>query len=187
MSFSLISCENGVTTSEFDPLLDDPLLEGFWRIEGDIDAPLDWDPTEDSDLFQIWFGATEPVWSLSEVESSITYSLVFTGLDAWRWHFKTTGPYTYEPDTWNSYFCPPANWWSHPDSRTAVFRRTWVQGYMWVEFGGGWALVLADEDWSFNPKNYADGWPRPDWKYYQPYPYPNTFYWVWDTVYLDLT
>ncbi len=81
------------------------------------------------------------------------------------------------------YFFPPANWWSHPDSTPPIFRHTWVQGYKWVEFGGGW--VMADEDTSFNPKNYP--YYVPGWKYYQPYGgYPNHEYWAWTTVYLNL-
>jgi hypothetical protein len=181
VAFFPISCEDALSPTEYSPLLEEP-LEGFWRIEGVIDAPLDWDPTEDSDLVQIWFGATTPLWELHE---SISFNLVFTDQTYRRWHFKTRGDHTYEYDPWNEYFCPPAEWWSHPDSSPPVFRRTWVQGYNWVEWGGGWALVLVDDDWSFNPKNYADGIPRPDWKYYQPYPYC-LYFWAWDTVYLDV-
>lgn len=58
--------------------------------------------------------------------------------------------------------------------------------YKCVEFGGGYHLVLVDEDWSFSPKNYADGIPRPDWKYYQPYLPGCTYFWAWDTAYLNL-
>jgi len=143
----------------------------------------------DPDLFQIWFGATEPVWSLyqADCEPHITFNLVFTGQEAWRWHFKAEGSQHYEGDPFHTYFSPPADWWSHPDEGTPRFRRTFVQGYKWVEWGGGWALVIADEDWSFSPKNYADGIPRLNWKYFQPYPHGDLFYWAWDTVYLDLT
>jgi hypothetical protein len=186
-ALGMISCDNGLSPSEYSPLLDDPPLEGFWRIEGAIDAPLDWDPTEDSNLVKIWFGGTDPIWPLSNVESSITYTLVFTSQDYRRWHFKAEGPYTYQSDPYHAYFCPPSDWWSHPDSGTPVFRRTWVQGYIWEEFGGGFHLVKADEDWSYSPKNYADGIPRPDWKYGHAYPGGPQYYWEWTSVYLDLT
>jgi len=185
VAFSLISCDSALSPSETSPLLDDPPLNGFWRIEGAIDAPFDWDPTEDSDLLQIWIGETTPWYEFTE---GCTFNLVFTGQTYRRWHFKTRGNYTYEGDPWNVYFCPPAPWWSHPDWGDPQIRRTWVQGYKWVEWGGGWALVKFDEDWSFNPKNYADGIPWPDWKYVQPYaPGGPLYYWAWTTVYLDLT
>ncbi|MCX7021438.1 MAG: hypothetical protein NTW26_04015 [bacterium] len=142
----------------------------------------------DPDLFQIWFGATEPVWSLREsgIDAYISFALVFSGLNANRWAFTAEGPIPYEGDPWHSYFDPPAPWWSLPDDTPPTFMRTWVQGYKWVEWGGGWSLVLADEDWSFSPKNYADGIPRPNWKYGHAYPNGPQYYWAWDSVYLDL-
>jgi hypothetical protein len=182
-AFYPISCDDALSPSEYSPLLDDPPAEGFWRIEGVIDAPIDWDPTEDSDLVQIWFGGTEPG---EQFPYPIYFDLVFTSEEYRRWHFKTWGNHYYDQDPWHLYFQPKVAWWSHPDDNPPCFRRTWVQGYNWVEFGGGWSLVMVDEDWSYSPHNYADGIPRPNWKYYQPYEYA-PYFWVWDTVYLDVT
>jgi len=198
VAFGLISCEDTLLPSEYSPLSNDQPADGvenepvigYWRIEGAIDAPLDWNPQMHPDLFQIWFGATEPLWPLSEAECEpcIIFTLVFTGQDARRWHFKAEGPEVYDGDPYHGYFCPPFLWWSFPDETPPTFRRTWVQGYKLVEGGGGWEWVLADEEWSFSPKNHADGWPRPDWKYYQPYaPHGSLNYWAWTSVYLDLT
>jgi len=193
VAFFLISCEDALTPLDNSPSQNgelqgendvEPLIYGYWRIEGVIDAPLDWDPTEDSDLLQIWVGGAEPWYEFTQ---GCTFNLVMTGQTSKRWHFKTNGDYSYEWDTWNVYFIPPADWWSHPDEGTPTFRRTWVQGYRWVEFGGGFHLVLADEEWSYNPKNYEDGIPRVNWKYFQPYRPGCTYYWAWTTVYLDLT
>jgi len=170
--------------SEVSPLADDPPepFEGVWRIVGVIDAPVEWNPTEDSDLFQIWFGESYPQDRLEPSRAEIDFSLIYLGINSSHWTFETLGEFYYPYYPYPQYFEPKMWWWSHPDQGYPLFRKTWVQGYKWVEFGGGGHLVLADEDWSFNPNNYEDGIPRPDWKYVN----VESYYWRWNTVYLDL-
>jgi hypothetical protein len=185
----LVSCEDALTPQEYPPLPNEgPLGEGgedplgYWRIEGIIDAPLDWTPS--TTTVQIWMSAFGG--GLDQLEENISFTLLFTGQTSKRWAFNTEGDYYWWGDIYHLFFIPDPTWWSDPEH--AIYRHTYVRGYTWVEFGGGWALVLADEDTSYSPFNPPSA--GPDWKYYQPYlehGQPGCdLYWAWDTVYLDL-
>jgi hypothetical protein len=189
VAFFLISCEDALSPSEYPPLPnenptggegEDPL--GYWRIEGIIDAPLDWTPGYPY-LVQIWMSGRE---GMDQLIGPIQFTHLFTGQDSTRWSFETRGDEYWWGDIYHLFFIPDPTWWSDPEEE--VYGHTYVRGYKWVEFGGGYHLVLADEDTSFNPYNPPN--PNPDWKYYQPYLYlhmPNCdLYWAWTSVYLDL-
>ncbi|MCK4594375.1 hypothetical protein KAU45_07720 [bacterium] len=188
VAFFLISCEDSLSPQEYPPLPDenptgeeheDPL--GYWRIWGAIDAPLDWSPN--SDTVQIWSSGYGGY--LYQLEESITFTLVYTGPNSKHWTFKTDGDEYYGEGQVDIYpfFIPEPHWWSDPEE--PVYRSTYVRGYKWVEFGGGYHLVLADEDTSVNP--FYPPWPQPEYKYYKIYLGDGFDYWAWDTVYLDLT
>jgi hypothetical protein len=188
VAFFLISCEDALSPLDNSPSPNenplggesDPPL-GYWRIWGIIDAPLDWTPGYPY-LVEIWMfgrGGTD------QLIVPMTFTLLFTGQDSRRWSFKTGGDYYYgEGQTdYYPYFIPDPTWWSFPLNVPPVYGHTDVRGYKWVQFGGSWSLVLADEDWSFNPYNPPGS--SSDWKYYQTHGLEDP-YWAWDTVYLDL-
>jgi len=154
VAFFLISCEDSLSPQEYQPLPnenptggkgEDPL--GYWRIEGIIDAPLDWTPS--TTTVQIWMSAFGG--GLDQLEENISFTLLFTGQTSKRWAFNTEGDYYWWGDIYRLYFIPDPTWWSDPEEEE--YLHTYVQGYKWVEFGGGWALVLADEDTSYSPFN----------------------------------
>src|SRR4030042_1325143 len=181
VAFFLISCEDALSPSEYMPSLDDPTaeggenepLEGYWRLKGTIDAPEDWNPAEDPNLFTIMFGATSPEASIPLVTHIDFTGPLFVGPDGCRWSFKAEGHWTPPGDPWHSYFIPYGFWWSEPPGK---IRRTWVSGYVL----DGEDYVLADEEISKNPENPPGG-PSPEWKYDH-----WTMWWWWDPIYLDL-
>ncbi len=162
---------------------EDPL--GYWRIEGIIDAPLDWTPGYPY-LVEIWMSAFGGGTDQLIVPIQFTPLFTYPGQDYRRWSFETRGDEYWWGDVYHSFFIPDPTWWSDPEEE--VYRHTYVRGYKWVEFGGGFHLVLADEDTSFSP--YNPPCPNPEWKYYQPYLHHQQpgcdLYWAWTSVYLDL-
>jgi hypothetical protein len=190
VAFWLISCDNALSPSDYSPSLNEgprvldepPDPMGYWRIEGIIDAPLDWTPGYPYRV-QIWMSGDE---FTDQLIVPIQFTLLYTGPTSKRWSFETRGDEYWWGDIYHRFFIPDPTWWSDPEEE--VYCHTCVQGYKLVQFGGGWSLVLADEDWSFNPYNPSS--PGSDWKYYQPYlddGLPGCdLYWAWDTVYLDL-
>ncbi|MCX7021455.1 MAG: hypothetical protein NTW26_04110 [bacterium] len=127
---------------------------------------------------------------MDQLIGPMTFTLLFTypGQNYNRWSFETQGDYYWWGDIYHLFFIPNPTWWSFPLGEPPVYGHTYVRGYKLVEFGGGWVLVLADEDTSFNPYNPPN--PNTDWKYYQPYLYLQMprcdLYWAWTSVYLDL-
>ena len=189
VAFFLISCEDALSPSEYPPLPNEsPLGEdeedplGYWRIEGIIDAPLDWTPGYPY-LVEIWM--SDKYENEYQLIGPMTFTLVFTGQDSKRWSFKTGGDEYYGEGQidYYPYFIPESYWWSYPYEDPPEYCNTYVRGYKWVEFGGGGSFVLTDEDTSYNPYNYL--YPVEGWKYGKTHGLDP--YWAWTSVYLDLT
>jgi hypothetical protein len=175
VAFGLVFCgEEEEAEEEVEgAVLENDRTYGFWRLAGVIDAPGDWNPEEDSNLFTIMFGADYPQDPITDVTWLIWTGPHNVSPEGCQWYFRTYGIHGYYP---YEYFDPKGWWWSHPESTPPVIRRTWVRGYVW----DGEDYVLADEEISKNPKN-PPGMPGPDWKYEQ-----WTFLYWWDPIHLDV-